>query len=66
VEGLSFYRTIQHQVAAADPDVDAAIIEFYTSEPESITADGRDEVLAAINGIAEDLLLEDGDLVTSF
>ena len=66
VEGLSYYQSIQPQVAAADSGVDEAIVGFYTSDPASLTPEMRDEVLEAINGIADDLLLEDSDIVTEF
>ena len=66
VEGLSFYYSIQQQVATADPAVDQAIVAFYTSDLATLTPEARDTTLAAINGVADALLLEESDLVTSF
>jgi hypothetical protein len=66
VEGLSFYQSIQWKVAAADASADEAIVAFFTSAPDAITAEMRDAALEALNGTATALLLEDGDLVTGF
>jgi hypothetical protein len=66
VEGLSFYQSIQWKVAAADAAADAAIVAFYTSPPEALTAEMRDAALEALNGTATALLLTDSDLVTGF
>jgi hypothetical protein len=66
VEGLSFYYSIQQQVATADPAVDEAIVGFYTADPATLTPEMRDEVLSAINGVADDLLLAQSDIVAEF
>lgn len=66
VEGYSFYLSIQPQVATADPAADKAIGDYYKSEPASLTAESRDNALAALNGTANALLLNQSDLVTSF
>jgi hypothetical protein len=66
VEGLSFYQSIQWKVAAADASADEALVAFFTSAPDALTAEMRDAALAALNGTATALLLEDADLVTGF
>jgi hypothetical protein len=66
VEGLSFYYSIQQQVATADPAVDEAIVGFYTADPATLTPEMRDEVLSAINRVADDLLLAQSDIVAEF
>jgi len=66
VEGYSFYLSIQPQVAKADAAADKAMVDFYKSQPASLTAASRDAALAAINRTANALLLKPADLVTSF
>jgi hypothetical protein len=66
VEGLSFYQSIQWKVAAADPAADEAIVAFFTSPADALTAEMRDAALEGLNGAATALLLEDSDLVTGF
>jgi hypothetical protein len=66
VEGLSSYLSIQPQVAKADPAADKAIVDYFKSEPSSLTPAFRDAALAAINSTGNALLLEQTDQVTSF
>ena len=66
VEALAFYRSIQPEVAKADPSADETIMAYLTGEPSSITVGSRDGALAALNGVATDLLLERSDLVTRY
>ena len=66
VEGLSYYQSIQWQVAAADAGADEAIVAFFTSPLEDLTPKMRNAALEAMNGTATALMLEDSDLVTSF
>ena len=66
VEALAFYQSIQPEVAKADPAADESIIAYLTAEPDQITAASRDAVLAALNGTAAALLLNDSDLVASY
>jgi hypothetical protein len=63
---LSFYRSIQPEVANANAAADEAIVAYLTAAPEEITATMRDAALAALNGTASGLLLTQADLVTSF
>ena len=66
VEALAFYRSIQPEVAKADPSADETIMAYLTGEPSSITVASRDGALAALNRVAPDLLLERSDLVTGY
>ena len=66
VEALAFYQSIQPDVAMADPNADETIMAYLTAEPSHVTAVSRDEALAALNGVASALLLEQSDLVTEF
>ncbi|MDE2939370.1 MAG: hypothetical protein OXR67_10720 [Chloroflexota bacterium] len=66
VEALAFYQSIQPEVAQASPDADATIIAFLESAPDQITAQSRDAALAALNSVADALLLNDSDLVTGY
>ena len=66
VEALAFYQSIQPEVAKADPSADETIMAYLESGPDGITAESRDEALAALNGTASALLLEETDLVTQY
>ena len=66
VEALTFYQSIQPDVAKADPAADATIIAYLTGEPSRITTASRDAALAALNGTASALLLKQSDLVTRY
>ena len=67
IEGLSFYRTIQPMVAAADPNADELISAFFSRPADSpFTLEERDEALAALNRsqVASALALEVTDLLS--
>ena len=66
VEALAFYQSIQPDVAKADASADETIVAYLTAEPSAITGASRDGALAALNGVASDLMLTQGDLVTSY
>ena len=66
VEALSFYRSIQPEVAKADPAANETIVAYLEADPSGITLASRDAALAALNGTASALLLTQSDLVTSF
>ena len=66
VEALAFYQSIQPEVAKADPAADEQIIAYLTAAPDQVTAASRDAALAALNATAVALLLNEGDLVTSY
>ena len=66
VEALSFYRSIQPEVAKADPAANETIVAYLEADPSGITPVSRDAALAALNGTASALLLTQSDLVTSF
>jgi hypothetical protein len=66
VEGLSFYQSIQPEVARADPAADKALVDYYQAAPASLTPASRDAALEALNRTATALRLTPGDLVTSF
>ena len=66
VEALAFYQSIQPDVAKADPSADATIMAYLTGEPSAINVASRDGALAALNGVASDLLLTRSDLVTRY
>ena len=66
MEALAFYQAIQPEVANADPAADFTIVAFLESEPGQIAAQSRDGVLAALNKVAEALLLTQSDLVTGY
>ena len=66
VEALVFYQSIQPDVAKADASADETIVAYLTAEPSAITVASRDGALAALNGVASDLMLTQGDLVTSY
>jgi hypothetical protein len=66
IEGLSYYLSIQPQVAKADATADAAIVAYFKAPPSALTAATRDATLAALNRTSEALLLKQADLVTSF
>ena len=64
IEGLAFYQTLQPAVAKADAAADKTIVAYLTSPPSALTAQRRDEALAAINRAVDALLLKTADLVT--
>ncbi len=66
VEALAFYQSIQPDVAKADPAADETIMAYLTAEGSEITTASRDRVLAALNGTASALLLDQSDLVTRY
>ena len=66
VEALAFYQSIQPDVAKADSAADETITAYLTGEPSAITTASRDAALAALNGTASALMLEQSDLVTRF
>ena len=66
VQGLSFYRSIQPDVAKANASSDETVAAYFQTAPEDLTADLLDGVLTAINKTASGLLLTQADLVTSF
>ena len=66
VEALAFYQSIQPEVAKASPASDETIVAYLTAGPGQITTASRDEALAALNGTASALFLEQSDLVTGF
>ena len=66
VEALAFYQSIQPDVAKADPDADETIMDYLTAEGSAISITARDEALAALNGTASALMLDDSDLVTEY
>ena len=66
VEALAFYQSIQPDVAKADPAADEAIMAYLTADGSEISAASRDRVLAALNGTASDLMLDQSDLVTEY
>ncbi|MYC30667.1 MAG: hypothetical protein F4X65_11365 [Chloroflexi bacterium] len=66
VEALAFYQSIQPEVANANPDADATIVAFLESAPDQVTAQSRDAALAALNSVADALLLTQADLVTGY
>ncbi len=66
VEGLSFYRSIQPEVAKANATSNETIVAYFQMAPEDLTASLRDGVLAALNRASSALLLTQADLVTQF
>ena len=64
-EGLAYYRTIQPVVAGLYPDVDAALVGYFSSQPGALTAAMRDGALAGLNRASEALLLQPADVVTA-
>ena len=66
VEALTFYQSIQPDVAKANPASDETIVAYLQAAPSRITAAARDEALAALNGAASALFLEPSDLVTRY
>src|SRR5215471_10572347 len=62
-DGLALYRSIQPQVAKADPEADKIIVAYYQSDPSRLSAALRDSALAALNRTASALLLKQSDLV---
>ena len=66
VEALSFYRSIQPEVAKANAASNETIVAYLEADPDDITAASRNEALAALNRTASGLLLTQADLVTSY
>lgn len=66
VEALALYQTIQPDVATADPSADETIMAYLEAEASGITQASRDAALAALNGVASELLLTQDDSVTSY
>src|SRR5690606_20989560 len=66
IEGLSYYQSIQPEVAKASADADRLIVEYFAADPASLTEEQRDAALEALNGTASALLLTEADLVTGF
>ena len=66
VEALSFYRSIQPEVAEANAASNETIVAYLTADPDDITAASRDAALAALNRTASALLLTQADMVTSY
>ena len=66
VEALAFYQSIQPDVAKANSASDETIIAYLTAEPGQITAQSRDQALAALNRTASSLLLNRSDLIAGF
>ncbi len=64
-DGFAFYRSIQPQVAKADPEADKTIVAYYQSDPSRLSAALRDSALAALNRTASALLLKQSDRVTA-
>jgi hypothetical protein len=64
-DGFALYRSIQPQVAKADPEADKTIVAYYQSDPSRLSAALRDSALAALNRTASALLLKQSDLVTA-
>ena len=66
VEGLSFYRSIQPEVAKANATSNEAIVAYFQMAPDELTTALRDGALAALNRASPALLLTQADLVTQF
>ena len=66
VEALSFYRSIQPEVAEANAASNETIVAYLTADPDDITAASRDAAMAALNRTASALLLTQADMVTSY
>ena len=66
VEGLSFYRSIQPEVAKANATSNETIVAYFQMAPEDLTASLRDGALTALNRALSGLLLTQADLVTQF
>jgi hypothetical protein len=64
VEGLSFYRSLQPEVATRMPAVDQAVMACFNTAPGELTTAQRNSAVAALNSAAEVLLLSPADLVT--
>ena len=56
VEALAFYRSIQPDVAKANPSADEKKMAYLTGEPRAINVASRDGALAALNRVAVVLL----------
>ena len=52
VEALGFYRSIQPDVAKADPTAGETIVAYLQAEPDQVTVQLRDQALAALNSAA--------------
>ena len=66
VEALAFYRSIQPEIAKADPVADAEIMAYLTSGPEAISEQFRDRILEVLNRNASALMLTQDDLVAMY
>ena len=66
VEALAFYRSLQPDVAKANPASDGTIVDYLTADPSQVTTSSRDAALAALNATATALFLEQSDLVTEY
>ncbi|MDE2785120.1 MAG: hypothetical protein OXL37_00505 [Chloroflexota bacterium] len=66
VEALAFYQSIQPDVAKADSSADETIMAYLTADGSEISNASRDRVLAALNGVASDLMLTGDDLITEY
>ena len=66
VEALAFYQSIQPDVAKSNPSADATIMAYLTADGSEVTPASRDAALAALNGTASGLMLNQSDLVTRY
>ena len=66
VEALAFYRSIQPDIATADPVADAEIMAYLTAGPEQITEQFRDRILEVLNRNSSAILLTQDDLITEY
>jgi hypothetical protein len=64
IEGLSFYRSLQPEVATRMPTANETIVAFFNTPASDLTTAQRDRAVAALNSAAEVLLLTPADLVT--
>jgi len=63
VEGYYSYMAIQPWVAKAEAAADRTIMAYFTAAPSTLTAQKRDEAIAALNRTASALRLPAGDVV---
>ena len=66
VEGLSFYRSIQPEVANANAASNETIVAYFQMAPEDLTSALRGGALTALNRASSALFLTQADLVTQF
>ena len=64
-EGLSFYRSIQPEVANASPELNETIVAYFQMAPDGLTTGLRDGALAALNQASLAISLTNADLVTT-